>query len=54
VVMIGGDATSGQIERLLAQGVSGYIPKPVNVRQVVKVLEAGLAAQGDGRGRGGP
>jgi signal transduction histidine kinase len=49
VVMIGGETTSGQIERLLAQGVSGYLPKPVNVRQLVKVLEAELGVRGIGR-----
>ncbi len=49
VVMIGGEGASGHIERLLAQGVSGYLPKPVNVRQLVKVLGDALASRAGGR-----
>ena len=42
VVMITADATSRQIERLLAAGASAYLTKPLNIKQFLNVLEETL------------
>lgn len=39
VVIVSADATSGQIQRLLASGASSYITKPIDVRELLSVFE---------------
>ncbi len=39
VVIVSADATSGQIQRLLASGASSYITKPIDVRELLGVFE---------------
>ena len=39
VVVISADATPKQMDRLLAQGASKYLTKPLDVKQFLKVLQ---------------
>ena len=39
VVIVSADATSGQIQRLLASGASSYITKPIDVRELLGIFE---------------
>jgi CheY-like chemotaxis protein/anti-sigma regulatory factor (Ser/Thr protein kinase) len=39
VVVLGADATPGQIEHLLARGASEYLTKPLDVQRVLEVLD---------------
>jgi CheY-like chemotaxis protein len=39
VVILSADATSGQITRLLAQGAHAYLTKPVEVGDVLTLLD---------------
>jgi signal transduction histidine kinase len=43
VFMISADATSGQIERLLAMGAKGYLTKPLDVKKFIQTLNDTLA-----------
>jgi CheY-like chemotaxis protein len=45
VVVISADATPKQIDRLLAQGASKYLTKPLDVKQFLKVLQETLKGQ---------
>jgi CheY-like chemotaxis protein len=38
VVIVSADATSGQIDRLLAAGASGYLTKPLDVHELRAVV----------------
>jgi CheY-like chemotaxis protein len=42
VTVLGADATPGQIHRLKAAGARDYLTKPLDVRQVIGLLEATL------------
>ena len=42
VVIVSADATSGQIQRLLASGASSYITKPIDVRELIAVFEQAI------------
>ena len=39
VVVLSADATSGQVERLLASGVHSYLTKPVDVTELLRVVD---------------
>ena len=39
VVMVSADATSGQIQRLLAAGAAAYLTKPLDVRELLRLLD---------------
>jgi PAS domain S-box-containing protein len=43
VVILSADATPGQIRRLLAAGATAYLTKPLNVRELLKLLDQTLA-----------
>jgi signal transduction histidine kinase/CheY-like chemotaxis protein len=45
VVMVSADATTGQVQRLLAAGASAYITKPVDVSALLRVLDDAMAGQ---------
>jgi DNA-binding response OmpR family regulator len=40
--MLSADATRGQISRMLTAGARDYLTKPVDVRQLLKLLEQTL------------
>jgi CheY-like chemotaxis protein/two-component sensor histidine kinase len=42
VVIVSADATSGQIQRLLASGATSYITKPIDVRELLGVFEKAI------------
>jgi CheY-like chemotaxis protein len=39
VVMVSADATPGQVRRLLASGATAYVTKPIDVRDLLRVLD---------------
>jgi PAS domain S-box-containing protein len=43
VVVVSADATSGQVQRMLAAGASAYLTKPIDVRELLGVLDDALA-----------
>ena len=43
VIVLSADATSGQVRRLLASGAAAYLTKPLDLRQVLDVLDQTLA-----------
>ena len=43
VIMLSADATSGQVRRLLASGATAYLTKPLDLRQVLEVLDQTLS-----------
>jgi PAS domain S-box-containing protein len=45
VVIVSADATSGQIQRLLASGASSYITKPIDVRELLSIFERTIEDQ---------
>jgi CheY-like chemotaxis protein len=40
VVVVTADATPVQIERLRARGVAAYLTKPIDVRELLRVVES--------------
>lgn len=42
VVIVSADATHGQVQRLLSLGASGYLTKPINVRELLRLLDETL------------
>ena len=42
VIVISADATPGQIQRLLAAGSVGYLTKPIDVEEFLKLLDHAL------------
>jgi CheY-like chemotaxis protein len=42
VVMVSADATPGQIQRLLAAGATAYLTKPIDVRDLLHILDEAL------------
>lgn len=44
VVVISADATAGQIERLLAEGATAYLTKPLDVHELLAVLDRAIDA----------
>jgi PAS domain S-box-containing protein len=51
VVMVSADATRGEVQRLLAAGAAHYLTKPLDVRQLLHILDEVLV---DGQGQEGP
>jgi len=51
VVIVSADATRGEVQRLLAAGAAGYITKPIDVRELVRLLDDVLADDGPGPGK---
>jgi signal transduction histidine kinase/ActR/RegA family two-component response regulator len=45
IVVVSADATLGRIKRLLAAGVRAYLTKPVNVQELLTVIEAAMPAR---------
>ena len=43
VVIVSADATAGQIERLLAEGATGYLTKPLDLQELLTVFESAVA-----------
>jgi signal transduction histidine kinase/ActR/RegA family two-component response regulator len=39
VIVVSADATSGQTQRLLAAGASGYLSKPINVSELLRIVD---------------
>lgn len=48
VVIVSADATPGQVERLLAGGAAGYLTKPIEVADLLAVVDDALARRHDG------
>ncbi|MGH9179797.1 MAG: ATP-binding protein [Acidimicrobiales bacterium] len=46
VVMVSADATTGQVQRLLAAGASAYVTKPVDVPALLRALDLAMAKSG--------
>jgi CheY-like chemotaxis protein len=44
VVIVSADATPGQVQRLLAAGATAYLSKPVDVRELLAVLDGALVS----------
>jgi PAS domain S-box-containing protein len=44
VVVLSADATPGQVKRLLALGAQGYLTKPLDIQQLLSLLDATLPA----------
>jgi signal transduction histidine kinase/CheY-like chemotaxis protein len=51
VVILSADATPGRMSRLLEQGAQAYLTKPLNVRELLKLIDNTLRS-GEGQGRG--
>jgi signal transduction histidine kinase/ActR/RegA family two-component response regulator len=43
VIIISADATSGRIERLMSMGVLDYLPKPLDIKRFLKLLDTCLS-----------
>ncbi len=43
VVIVSADATPGQIQRLLSAGAAGYLTKPIDVRELLRLVDEGVA-----------
>lgn len=39
VVIVSADATRGEVQRLLAAGAAGYVTKPIDVRELLRLLD---------------
>jgi CheY-like chemotaxis protein len=48
VVIVSADATCGEIAWLPAAGAAGYVTKPIDVRELLRVLDDVLMVQPDG------
>lgn len=44
VVIVSADATAGQIERLLAEGATGYLTKPLDLQELLTVFNSAIDA----------
>ena len=45
IVIVSADATPAQVKRLLAAGARAYLTKPIDVQELLAVIEAGLEAR---------
>ena len=43
VIVISADATHGRIERLLSMGVVDYLPKPLDIKKFLRLLDSSLS-----------
>jgi CheY-like chemotaxis protein len=46
IVIVSADATPGQVKKLLNAGAEGYLTKPIDVRQLLAVVDRALASEG--------
>jgi signal transduction histidine kinase/CheY-like chemotaxis protein len=53
VVIISADAMPGQVRRLLAQGASAYVTKPIDVRQLLGIVDLCLQSRAEQAERAG-
>lgn len=44
IIVVSADATAGQIQRLLAQGATAYLTKPLDVEQLLALVDSQIAA----------
>jgi CheY-like chemotaxis protein len=44
VAIVSADATAGQIERLLAEGATGYLTKPLDLQELLSVFNSAVDA----------
>jgi CheY-like chemotaxis protein len=45
VVIVSADASPGQTQRLLAAGAQEFMPKPLDVRKLLDVVDAALTVK---------
>ena len=45
IVVVSADATPGRVKRLLAAGARAYLTKPINVQELLRVIEASMPAR---------
>lgn len=43
VVIVSADATPGQIRRLLTAGAAAYLTKPIDVRDLLRILDEAMS-----------
>jgi CheY-like chemotaxis protein len=46
VIIVSADATAGQIQRLLTAGAAAYLTKPIDVRELLRLLDEALGGAG--------
>jgi CheY-like chemotaxis protein len=49
VVVVTADATPAQIQRLRDSGVAAYLTKPIDIRELLRVVETVAAGTGEPR-----
>jgi CheY-like chemotaxis protein len=49
VVVVSADATADRIERIDSASVAAYLTKPIDVRELLRVIESVASAPGAGR-----
>jgi CheY-like chemotaxis protein len=42
VVIVSADATPGRVQRLLSAGAAAYLPKPIDVRELLRLLDEAM------------
>jgi CheY-like chemotaxis protein len=42
VIVLSADATKGRVERLLEAGAAAYLPKPIDVRRFIELIDEHL------------
>jgi PAS domain S-box-containing protein len=45
VVIVSADATVGQVQRLLSAGAAGYLTKPIDVRELLRIIDEALVTR---------
>ena len=50
VIVISADATRGRIERLLSMGVVDYLPKPLDIKRFLQLLDGCLTEMDNPKG----
>ena len=45
IVVVSADATPGRMKRLLAAGAHAYLTKPINVQELLRVIQASMPAR---------
>ncbi len=53
VIIISADATPGEVERLLAAGASAYLTKPIDTRELLKIIDANQSSRAEAPTRSG-
>ena len=47
VIVVSADATPGQVQRLRTAGASAYLTKPINVRELLRLIDELLPDDAD-------